>query len=107
MGEAIKPDWSGIVKRFEASGLSQREFAKREGVACTTLHYYLYKLRRAATAAPVGRLVPVVPMNSPIMVTVRRGKIYVDLPPTVRPEYVAALVRAIEAPRQATQKHAC
>ena len=39
------PKRAGILKSLEESGLTQKEFALREGIAVSTLHYWLRRER--------------------------------------------------------------
>lgn len=41
-----KRDWTAIVSEFKASGLSQSEFARRNGLSGTTLSKYVCEDRR-------------------------------------------------------------
>ncbi|RKH09688.1 IS66 family insertion sequence hypothetical protein [Corallococcus sp. CA047B] len=62
-----KPEWSRVAEAFEASGLTQREFAIARGVRLSTLQSWVYRRRRAATARgePV-RLLPVQLATAPV-----------------------------------------
>jgi len=56
-----KPEWLRVAEEFEASGLTQREFAGRRGLRLSTLQSWVYRRRRQAsiTAEPPVRLLPV------------------------------------------------
>jgi transposase len=63
-----KPGWQRVAKEFEASGLTQREFAERRGVPLGTLQSWVYRRRRqesAAAESPV-RLLPVQVSGAPV-----------------------------------------
>ncbi|NNC18611.1 IS66 family insertion sequence element accessory protein TnpB [Corallococcus exiguus] len=62
-----KPEWESVAEAFEASGLTQREFAQQRGVRLSTLQSWVYRRRRAATARgePV-RLLPVQVATAPV-----------------------------------------
>jgi transcriptional regulator with XRE-family HTH domain len=82
---------SALVRRYEASGMSQTAFAEREGVSVNTIRYWLRK-RRDATEEPV-RFVEIVgetePEQAACVVSVGGAEVrFYELPP---PEYVAAL----------------
>ena len=56
-----KPEWLRVAEEFEASGLTQREFAGRRGLRLSTLQSWVYRRRRqvgGAVESPV-RLLPV------------------------------------------------
>ena len=56
-----KPEWVRVAEEYEASGLTQREFAERRGLTLSTLQSWVYRRRRqegAPVAQPV-RLLPV------------------------------------------------
>lgn len=82
---------AALVRRYEASGMSQAAFAEREGVSVNTVQYWL---RRSRDAAPEAvRFVEVVGevAQSQVACVVAIGEAEVrfyELPP---PEYVAAL----------------
>ena len=40
--------WVQLVRQFEASGLTQEQYAEQRGIPVTTLRSWIYKLRRAA-----------------------------------------------------------
>src|SRR3954464_595734 len=46
--------WSGVISRFEKSGMSRREFAAEAGVGLAIFQYWLYKLRREREGAVAG-----------------------------------------------------
>jgi DNA-binding transcriptional regulator YiaG len=43
---AEKPEWLRIAEDFEASELTQREFAGRRGLRLSTLQSWVYRRRR-------------------------------------------------------------
>ncbi|WP_163993031.1 IS66 family insertion sequence element accessory protein TnpA [Pyxidicoccus caerfyrddinensis] len=53
-----KPEWLRVAEEFEASGLTQREFAGRRGLRLSTLQSWVYRRRRkeSAEAQPAVRL---------------------------------------------------
>ncbi len=56
-----KPEWPRVAEEFEASGLTQRECAGRQGLRLSTLQPWVYRRRRqvSAVAEPPVRLLPV------------------------------------------------
>ena len=56
-----KPEWLRVAEEFEASGLTQREFAGRRGLRLSTVQSWVYRRRRqvSAGAEPPVRLLPV------------------------------------------------
>jgi hypothetical protein len=62
-----KPEWLRVAEEFEASGLTQREFAGRRGLRLSTLQSWVYRRRRqvSAVAEPPVRLLPVQVSSAP------------------------------------------
>lgn len=97
-----KPEWLRVAEEFEASGLTQREFAGRRGLRLSTLQSWVYRRRRqaSAVAAPPVRLLPV-QVSSPSGSD--EGRLEVVLPRGERVrfssgtdvDYVARLVAAL------------
>ncbi|RME24431.1 MAG: hypothetical protein D6798_11245, partial [Deltaproteobacteria bacterium] len=46
--------WSAIIDAVEASGLSQREFARRRGVNPSTLAWWRWRLGRTTTGKAIA-----------------------------------------------------
>jgi transposase len=101
-----KPEWLRIAEEFEASELTQREFAQRRGVPLGTLQSWVYRRRRQGSAAPPPpvRLLPV--QVSAALVAREGGRVEVTTGSGVRVgfapgtdvDYVARLVAALERP---------
>ncbi|NVJ21739.1 hypothetical protein HUW62_10970 [Myxococcus sp. AM011] len=55
---AEKPEWVRVAEEFEASGLTQREFAGRRGLRLSTVQSWVYRRRRQVSteAEPAVRL---------------------------------------------------
>ncbi|MGQ0615079.1 MAG: IS66 family insertion sequence element accessory protein TnpA, partial [Planctomycetaceae bacterium] len=51
----LRSDWESLVREWRASGLTQKEFARKRGIAASTLSWWSCRLRRVGGAA----LVPV------------------------------------------------
>jgi hypothetical protein len=97
-----KPEWLRIAEEFEASELTQREFAQRRGMPLGTLQTWVYRRRRqvSASAQPPVRLLPVQVSSAPALsegaleVAVADG-VRVRFLPGTDVEYVARLVAAL------------
>lgn len=97
-----KPEWLRVAEEFEASGLTQREFAGRRGLRLSTLQSWVYRRRRQVSAAaePPVRLLPVQVSSAP---STQEAALEVVLPRGVRVrvasgmdvDYVARLVAAL------------
>jgi transposase len=97
-----KPEWLRVAEEFEASGLTQREFAGRRGLRLSTLQSWVYRRRRQVSAAaePPVRLLPVQVSGAP---ATEEAALEVVLPRGVRVrvasgmdvDYVARLVAAL------------
>jgi len=53
-----REEWEALVREWRAGGLTQREFAKRRGIAPTTLSWWSCKVGEAARGK-AGAFVPV------------------------------------------------
>jgi hypothetical protein len=100
---AEKPEWLSIAEEFEASGLTQREFAERRGLRLSTLQSWVYRRRRQVSggAAPPVRLLPVQVSSAPetreggSMEVALAGGMRVRFSPGADVDYVARLVAAL------------
>ncbi len=100
---AEKPEWLRIAEEFEASELTQREFAGRRGLRLSTLQSWVYRRRRqeSAVVEPPVRLVPVQVGSAPVSdevaleVVLPRG-VRVQVTSGTDVDYVARLVAALE-----------
>ncbi|NOK01105.1 MULTISPECIES: IS66 family insertion sequence element accessory protein TnpB [Myxococcus] len=55
-----KQEWFRVAEAFEASGLTQKEFASQRGLRLSTLQSWVYRRRRLHGSQTVGvRLLPV------------------------------------------------
>jgi transposase len=99
-----KPEWVRVAKEYEASGLTQREFAERRGMTLSTLQSWVYR-RRRQEEAPVAqsvRLLPVQVTAAPVergsdcleVLTASGERVSFAVGTDV--EYVARLVAALE-----------
>jgi transposase len=98
-----KPEWVRVAEEYEASGLTQREFAERRGMTLSTLQSWVYRRRRqegAPVAQPV-RLLPVQVTAAPVVSGSDRLEVLTASGERVRfaagtdVEYVARLVAAL------------
>ncbi|NMO16164.1 IS66 family insertion sequence element accessory protein TnpB [Pyxidicoccus fallax] len=98
-----KPEWLRVAEEFEASGLTQREFAGRRGLRLSTLQSWVYRRRRqgSAVAEPPVRLLPVQVSRAPAasapgsVEVVLVGGMRVRVSPDADVDYVARLVAAL------------
>ena len=98
-----KPEWLRVAEEFEASGLTQREFAGRRGVRLSTLQSWVYRRRRqeSVVAEPPVRLLPVQvssasgPATTSLELALPSG-VQVRFGPDTDVEYLARLVAALE-----------
>jgi hypothetical protein len=91
------------VARFERSGERQADFCAQRGLALSSLHHWLYRLRRERREAekPAARFVPLVvsPSTPPAGATACKLRLgdaevsFAELPPTT---YVAELLRLMD-----------
>lgn len=99
-----KPEWVRVAEEYEASGLTQRDFAERRGLTLSTLQSWVYRRRRqqgAPLAQPV-RLLPVQVTTAPVErgsdrleVLIASGE-RVSFTVGTDVQYVARLVAALE-----------
>jgi len=98
-----KPEWVRVAEEYEASGLTQREFAARRDMTLSTLQSWVYRRRRQARApeAHPVRLLPVqvraapgVSGSEPVELLLAGGE-RVRFAAGTDVEYVARLVAAL------------
>jgi hypothetical protein len=97
--------WSGVMARFEKSGMSRREFAAEAGVGLAIFQYWLYKLRREQEGVVAGkagtpevRLVSVrvkAGGTAAVRLDLHVGAVRLRVPVGADPVYVARLVAAL------------
>jgi DNA-binding transcriptional regulator YiaG len=95
-----KLEWFRVVEEFEASGLTQREFAERRSMSLGTLQSWVYRRRRQAPRAEAVRLLPVQVAAAPsvsgaMLEVVSVGGARVRFAAGTDVEYVARLVAAL------------
>ena len=92
--------WAAHVRRFDASGLTRRQYCDRHHLAPATLDYW----RRRARAEPAPAFVPVQASAASIAVVaattasvlhLRLGDVDLALPVDVDPTWLASLLRAL------------
>ena len=76
-----KPEWVRVAEEYEASGLTQREFAERRGMTLSTLQSWVYRRRRLEKVTPAEpmRLLPVQVMTATAPVAGRSDSLEVLL----------------------------
>ena len=105
MARRSRQEWAEVVASYEASGLSQETFARREGVAASTLRYWLYRFRRErldGTPAEASRFIEIASSepggagsgNAGVVLRVG-GSVALELSELPEPGYLAALARAL------------
>jgi transposase len=70
---ANRAEWTKRVRRWQASGLTAREFAEREGLRERSLAWWKWKLKSAAPDSAVSRAPTFLPVH------------VIDVPPAPRP----------------------
>nr|WP_148268143.1 hypothetical protein [Pseudoxanthomonas spadix] len=92
--------WVGHVARFDASGLTRRQYCDRHCLAPATLDYW----RRRARMEPAPAFVPVqaragsvavVAATAASVLHLRLGEVDLTLPADVDPTWLASLLRAL------------
>jgi hypothetical protein len=99
-----KPEWVRVAEEYEASGLTQREFAERRSMKLSTLQSWVYRRRRQEREAPATpvRLLPVQVTTAPVVSRSESLEVLLGGGERVRfvagtdVEYVARLVAALE-----------
>lgn len=100
---ADKPQWIRIAEQFEASGLTQKQFAQQQGLPLSTVQSWIYRRRRQGPVpgAPPVRLLPVEVATPPVsragqveLLTTRGMRVSFAAGTDV--DYVARLVAALE-----------
>ena len=97
--------WSGVIARFEKSGMSRKAFAAEAGVGLAIFQYWLYKLRRERDGAVAGnacapevRLVSVrlkAGVAAAVRLDLHVGAVRLRVPVGADPAYVARLAAAL------------
>ena len=89
--------WAKVIRECQASGLSNGEFCRQNGIVEKTFYYWLRKLReQAVEAASVPELVAL--EKSPVcgdMLNIRFRGSEISVPGGVDMEALAALLRSI------------
>lgn len=96
-----KAEWERLVIEYRNSDETQARFAKRRGIAMSTLQYWNRRVRR--DAAPIELLpVRVLPGASDGgTVEIRVGDVVIRMPAGSEPEQIVAIARAFAEPRSA------
>ncbi|MGE3164366.1 MAG: hypothetical protein AB7O52_05650 [Planctomycetota bacterium] len=86
---------TGILEQYRTSGLSQREFADREGVSASTLAYWLRRERLERQARGKTALVAVAPVPcSRSAFVLERDGLRIEVPRDVSAEEWRVLLEA-------------
>lgn len=105
MTPKTRDKWLLIIRQFEQSSLSLKQFSRNEGLKYTTFRNYYYKLRSLISRAqqePVQNFLPVLVSNAEA--ALRDDSILVALPAGVTlqleqlppPQYLAELIACLE-----------
>lgn len=95
-------EWIRVAQEFEASGLTQRQFAEQRGLVLSTLQSWIYR-RRRQESQPGGeplRLLPVQvtagsPSTGSLIEVLTSGGARVRFAAGTDVEYIARLVAAV------------
>lgn len=71
--------WKGVFEQFAASGISRREFCRREGISLSTFGYWKKKFRNFDHVGAVGRAATKVPVRTPFIELATIGTIAPNL----------------------------
>jgi hypothetical protein len=99
--------WSGLVKSWEGSGLSQAEFCRRQGINGGTFAWWKRQLQRASGQGPrrrgrpgkvAGRFVEVRLTGAPSTyeVVLARGR-SIRVPVSFDPQILSRLITVVES----------
>lgn len=90
-----------LIGEYSDSGLTQAQFAQRQGVCTGTVQYWL-KRYRPNTGLQTPRLIEVTTIDAPTVQTPYRidlpNGISVSLPVSPEPQYLIELVRQLRIP---------
>ena len=90
--------WTEIIRECQASGLTNKEFCARRGIAENTYYYWLRKVRTAATAVMEPQLVRLEEgsaSGTDGMIEIRYGKTELRLPEDVDLKALAVFLNAL------------
>ena len=96
-GEYRLREWAQIHRRCQESGLSNRAFCRRNGIAEKTFYYWLRKLRETAIEKQL-QLVALGGEESDAddMIHIRFGAAVLELPAGTDANAIASLLRALQ-----------
>lgn len=90
--------WLGVIQACNASGLSNREFCRQNGISEKSYYYWLRKLRDQMAEAAAPKLVSVELTSVPQdVLQIRYRGAELKLPAGVDMDSVAALLRSIQS----------
>ena len=95
-GRRSADEWVKVIARYRRSGLTQREFCKREGVSTPSLQQWLYRTPKAKPTPNFVEVREVGQKASRCRVTVRVREVEVDVEADTVVELVASLLELLE-----------
>ena len=90
--------WAMVIQECNNSGLSNREFCRRRGIAEKSFYYWQRKLREQIVESASPQLVPLEPLAAPdeqLYIQYRGAEL--KLPARVDMDAVAALLRSLQS----------
>lgn len=101
-----RADWERLVEHWRKSGSTQVEFARHVGVKVSTLRWWIHELRRTSPL-PVEEPVRLMPVRvEPAVARWEPGRVEAEVAGVrlcfdtgTEPDYLAALVSALEGRR--------
>ena len=93
--EYRKQQWAQIIRECQNSGLSNKEYCRRQGISEKTYYYWLRKLRSEA-AEGIPQIVEVEPTAMEDKVYIRFRGAELALPAGTDVEAIAAVLRSLQ-----------
>ena len=87
--------WTEIIRECQASGLTNKEFCARRGIAEKTYYYWLRKVRTAVIEPQLVRLKEGCVHGKDQMIEIRYGRTELRLPEDVDLKALAAFLNAL------------
>jgi DNA-binding transcriptional regulator YiaG len=101
MNEEKRELWKQRIEDFRGSKLSQREFAKRNGIAVNTLQNWLKKIQPEPEALPETQWLEVKaaePAKKASAMILEIGGVRIAVPEDFNPEFLKSVVRTLKQP---------
>lgn len=95
-------EWAKIIQQCHASGLSNREFCRQNGISEKTYYYRLRQLRELAVAEKSSQIPQLIQLDIPAqekaedLIHIQYRNADLTLPETVDFDALAALLRSIQ-----------